>query len=514
MALFSKTKIDPWSSAFEKYGITNPYGLQRKTVTYDKPTEHKIQTVKFSDETQNPIGKGPFGSLKYPTISKTGYYDDYGDFVELNKEQIQNNKTFTTYQPTEKTVVFDPYTNKEIDLTKINSLFSKNSGYELLNQNDVSYRVKFNENGQPEFFAKAEDTGDFLTEGLLAISPILLAGLPIGSVLGSALAPGLSTVVQTGIGNALVGGTLAEIGGGNFAKGALSSGLGSAASAYINPAISEAIGGGSVGNIAANALTKGALAELQGGDFLQGAVQGAATAGLSEYQQQLRQEQFDSQMTESGLAGQTLMDSGEQTVLEPWQQTEGISQLIKELTPYQTPYVLGPNEVFAEPDIQPLPIDNSGKIAAVGAAKFLAPIALTALLAKNVQEPSSAETSSGYPIVPIPGDWKQPVYNQEFTPSAPIDFGTSALLAGTQWENPQQFQSPQEYNLSNLINTLNYQSVPFVQQQYDVPQQVSAADFMSQFQTPTVGTGEIIGNLGGKPVSIADIISGIQSQYG
>ena len=511
MELFASKsdKKDPWESIFSEYGVKNPYAIQRKTVVKQTPTEHEIVTIG---------GSKSFGNKGEP--KQTGYYDDNSDFIPLSSKELSDlgsKKTVTTYQPMEQEVFIDTTTGKEIKSPKKSFSFTSGEAYQLKKEGDLSYRINFDESGNPSFSVKKLDDdsfGSFLTEGLLAISPILLAGLPIGSVLGSALAPGLSTVVQTGIGNALVGGTLAEIGGGNFAKGALSSGLGSAASAYINPAISEAIGGGSVGNIAANALTKGALAELQGGDFLQGAVQGAATAGLSEYQQQLRQEQFDSQMTESGLAGQTLMDSGEQTVLEPWQQTEGISQLIKELTPYQTPYVLGPNEVFAEPDIQPLPIDNSGKIAAVGAAKFLTPIALTALLAKNVQEPSSAETSSGYPIVPIPGDWKQPVYNQEFTPSAPIDFGTSALLAGTQWENPQQFQSPQEYNLSNLINTLNYQSVPFVQQQYDVPQQVSAADFMSQFQTPTVGTGEIIGNLGGKPVSIADIISGIQSQYG
>jgi len=139
-------------------------------------------------------------------------------------------------------------------------------------------------------------------------------------------------------------------------------------------------------------------------------------------------------------------------------------------------------------------------------------MAVNSIFSADAVTPEVEQT--GFGIVPIPGEWQQPVYNQEFTPSAPIDFGTSALLAGTQWENPQQFEAPKEYNLTDLINTLNYQSVPFVPQQYDMPQQVSVADFMSQFQTPTVGTGEIIGNLGGKPVSIADIISGIQSQYG
>jgi hypothetical protein len=345
---------------------------------------------------------------------------------------------------------------------------------------------------------------------------------PVFPVMMAMIAPGISSLLGTATGltgAALKAATGATIGAGTAAltdqdilKGALTGGVSAGASSLINPAISGALGGGTFGDVAAGALTGGGIAELTGGDFLEGALKGGVSAGLSDYQQQLRQEQFESEMTESGLAGQTLMDSGEQTVLEPWQQTEAISQLIKELTPYQAPYVLGPNEVFAEPDIQPLPIDNSGKIAAVGAAKFLAPIAINAILPADTVAPEVEQT--GFPIIPIPSEWKQPVYNQEFTPSAPIDFGTPALLAGTQWENPQQFEAPKEYNLTDLINTLNYQSVPFVPQQYDMPQQVSVADFMSQFQTPTVGTGEIIGNLGGKPVSIADIISGIQSQYG
>lgn len=356
---------------------------------------------------------------------------------------------------------------------------------------------------------------DSLAAVALPLALVLIPGLQgLSASIGASIAPAAAGAVQSAIGSAVIGGTMAEAQGGDFLKGAAGGAIGSGIGSVITPEISSALGGGTFGNVAAGALTGGTVSEIMGGDFSTGAVRGGVGAGISDYQQQLRQEQFDTAMTESGLAGQTLMDSGEQTVLEPWQQSEGISQLINELAPYQQPYVLGENEVFAEPDIQPLPIDNSGKLAATDVLKTLAPIALTALLAKDIQKSSSEETSSGYPILPIPGDWKSPTYNQAFTPSAPIDFGTFALLAGTQWESPQQFQAPQEYNLSNLINTLNYQPVPFVPQQYDMPQQVSTADFMSQFQAPTVGADELIGNLGGKPVSIADIISGIQSQYG
>jgi hypothetical protein len=103
-----------------------------------------------------------------------------------------------------------------------------------------------------------------------------------------------------------------------------------------------------------------------------------------------------------------------------------------------------------------------------------------------------------------------------FTPSEAINFGSPEMLAGTQWANAGQQLTQMPYSLSDVINTLNYQSVPFVQQQYQMPQQsFSVPDILQQFQTsPTVGMNDVIGGLNGRQVSISDIISGIQSQYG
>ena len=397
-------------------------------------------------------------------------------------------------------------------------------------------------------------------EALTASLPLLLSiALPgLGSAIGSSL--GATGVAANVIGGGIVGGGLSAATGGDFLQGALGGALGAGAGA-ITPGVSEALGGGTFGNVAAGALTGGGVSALMGGDFATGALKGGVGAGISDYQQQLRQEQFDTAMTESGLAGQTSIDEfvapqvdltapsvqdvinqisapadqvddgvqeivitapREQTVPTQADMQSSIDALLLQLAPYEvTSENIDLNKfvnelvdgVPAEPDMQPEAVDNSKLIAALDVLKVLSPVAITALLAKN-KTSSGTDEQTGYPILPIPGDWKSPTYNQAFTPSAPIDFGTPSLLAGTQWETLQQFQAPQEYNLSNLINTLNYQSVPFVSQQYEMPQQVSTADFMSQFQAPTVGTYELIGNLGGKPVSIADIISGIQSQYG
>lgn len=141
--------------------------------------------------------------------------------------------------------------------------------------------------------------------------------------------------------------------------------------------------------------------------------------------------------------------------------------------------------------------DISGRLAALDAAKALAPLAAGALTASAVVNAISDNSEqSEYPILPVPAEWKSPEYSMAFTPSAPIDFGSRALLRGTQWENP--------VNLSSLINTLN---------QPIISPQVNA--MMTGFQAPEVayqtGVNDVIGEINGKPISIADIISGIQS---
>lgn len=121
-------------------------------------------------------------------------------------------------------------------------------------------------------------------------------------------------------------------------------------------------------------------------------------------------------------------------------------------------------------------------------------------------------TPKQFEIVAPPSEWTSPVYG---TPTAPVssmpsslpDFGSTNLLQGTQFARPaaQPFQMP--YDLSNMVNTLNFQSVPFVQQQMP-------PSFTGVANQPTPGLSNIIGNLNGTPVSIADIISNIQGQYG
>lgn len=155
------------------------------------------------------------------------------------------------------------------------------------------------------------------------------------------------------------------------------------------------------------------------------------------------------------------------------------------------------------------------KLAGLDIAKALTPYALAALT-KEAYDLSREDNTSGFAMVPIPEDWRSPEYNMAFTPSAPIDFGSVGMLAGTQFANPAAQPRQMEYSLSDVINTLNFQSVPFVQQQYEMPvQEFTVPDILQQFQSnPNVGMGDIIGQLDNAPVSLNSIIAGIQSQYG
>lgn len=124
-------------------------------------------------------------------------------------------------------------------------------------------------------------------------------------------------------------------------------------------------------------------------------------------------------------------------------------------------------------------------------------------------------TPKQFEVVAPPSEWKSPVYGTPtttpvpFTPSAPIDFGSPQLLQGTQFARPAVQPTQMPYDLSKVVNTLNFQSVPFVQQ----PMTQSFTGLANQ-PTSSAGLNNIIGDLNGKPVSIADIISNIQGQYG
>jgi hypothetical protein len=119
------------------------------------------------------------------------------------------------------------------------------------------------------------------------------------------------------------------------------------------------------------------------------------------------------------------------------------------------------------------------------------------VLSANVLNAATQDTGpTGFPIVPVPADWKSPTYAKDLpsvapTQLPPIDFGNRNLLIGTQWE---KFLDP------------NYGKVP-APVQFNQPSDMSYDRLMS-----ILGTSRDV--LPSQALSINDVISGIQNQYG
>lgn len=367
-------------------------------------------------------------------------------------------------------------------------------------------------------------------------------GAAVASTIGFAT---ISSAAATAIGAGIISGATTAVMGGDASDvlesavvGGVTSFVGSSVAPGIANAVTEATGSVIVGNVAAGAITGGISAEASGGDFEEGALLGGLTAGvttaLDEAKLATQRDAFENAMTESGLAGQTSVGPEDLAPYKPTTdftvspdyslstggsniglQVPTINEVVDviagpvdySLTPppagtgLTIPPVLGDEQSFinqpaynVDANIADIPStlgDTATTTAILDAAKSVAPSVISAALAPDIAQ---QEEQTGFPILPVPSDWRSPEYNMAFTPSAPIDFGSLELLRGTQWENP--------ITLSALINTLN-QNAPEIRQ------------MMTQFQAPdvpyTTGVNDIIGNLGGQPVSIADIIAGIQS---
>jgi hypothetical protein len=150
-----------------------------------------------------------------------------------------------------------------------------------------------------------------------------------------------------------------------------------------------------------------------------------------------------------------------------------------------------PTSVPTEP-VKPQPEKEKEKS---WTAAELAELARLGLLATTVLG-AAEEGPQRFPIVPIPADWTSPIKPKGSTSVAPtqlppIDFGNRELLRGTQWE---KFLDP------------NYGQVP-APVQFNQPTNMSYDRLMS-----ILGTGRDV--LPSQALTINDVISGIQNQYG
>lgn len=330
--------------------------------------------------------------------------------------------------------------------------------------------------------------------------------------------------------DAVIGGTLAEAQGGDFLRGALQSGISSgineaklsAADQYIN-SVEPGIGydpATSPTELDVIAAYPELAPPIDTSLNLE-AIGQPSIANISDFPVQNFGVPVDVNTpfyTQENTSAYTQSDDG--TMTYTWDDGSTITvdpsfNVLSFTNATDTAFVPVDTKPEVKEPTEEAPKDISGELAALDLVKALAPFAVTAALAKD-QPQATTDEQTGYPILPIPSEWKAPEYSMAFTPSAALDFGSPDLLQGTQWANQQVQPTQMNYSLSDVINTLNYQSVPFMQQQMQpVEQSFAMPDILQQFQTkPTVGVNDIIGGLNGRQVSISDIISGIQSQYG
>ena len=152
------------------------------------------------------------------------------------------------------------------------------------------------------------------------------------------------------------------------------------------------------------------------------------------------------------------------------------------------PVITAPPAPPAPPKPPEPPPKDKKEVTITDVIKTIAPLVIAPALV-NAATPDK----KSFPIVPIPTEWKPPTTQPAtpFQPLTPIDFGNQNLLKGTQWE---KFLDP------------NYGKVP-APTQYAQPSNLSYNDLMG-----------ILGSKQGMPptssLSINDVISGIQNQYG
>lgn len=169
-----------------------------------------------------------------------------------------------------------------------NELFNKKTGEALTKFDEIRssrpfdtiYNIHFMDDGTPVAYTSNRPSSwvSFRDDVLKPALPIALMAFPgIGQAIGSALTPaGTSAAVAGMVGGAVVGGTMAELTGGKFIKGAIMGATGAGASQFASN-IGEMIGlQGKLAEQVGNAILQGARAELAGGDFLKG----AAMSGL------------------------------------------------------------------------------------------------------------------------------------------------------------------------------------------------------------------------------------------
>lgn len=147
---------------------------------------------------------------------------------------------------------------------------------------NTGYRVQFAENGMPVFYTTHASSSDF--DDIAPLVGFALMAIPglnvtVGTTL---LGAGANTVAAGMVGSAVIGGTMAELSGGDFVKGAVTGAITSGVSSQFSTDVGKMLGlEGDMASKVGSAIISGAKAELTGGDFLSAAAIDGMISGVS-----------------------------------------------------------------------------------------------------------------------------------------------------------------------------------------------------------------------------------------
>ena len=526
-------------------GITDISQLGKITKTVDAP----VQPV---------FGQGDLVTdnegQQYYSQNIVGYIDQDGKPVDPNlvrSETVYSGGDAGTSElvytaPVGKQEVFgNKLTGQEVANTYGERQIDNAFGGTYSGKGNTAYRVQFDATGNPVFYTTEASSSD--AKDWMPIVQLALAATGAGGLLGNALlGAGANQVAAGALGGALLGGGTAALTGQDILKGALTGGAGGAISGYFNPATGQVTAAPVEGSIpvsgtdlgidyslanttqippsidmgGAQGLQAGTSANLTNMGGAQGFTfnAGAPVTSVAELVKAIdtmnggfNPPNLTDMGGAQGLTYSTPSGVVTSTGTIPIGGLTGNTNVIGE-TGINTATNIGstigttiPTTVIAPPIVPPVvppvvpPATTPPVVPPVvpptisDVIKTIGTVATVASLVNAVNPPTVTPPTTGFDIIPIPTDWKTPPKPTvaPYTPLTPIDFGTRNLLKGTQWE---EFLSP------------NYGKVP-APVKYSQPSNLSYQDLMS-----------ILGSKQGMPpassLSINDIISGIQNQYG
>jgi hypothetical protein len=459
---------------------------------------------------------------------------DINQFGQITKQvpvtyTDENGTSYDTGQTQTVTTYGNKVTGQEVPNTYSERQTGNAFGGTFAGKGNTGYRVEFAPNGTPVFYttgASSSDAGDWMP-----IVQLALAATGAGGLLGNALlGAGAGAVASNALGNAILGGLTTGIAGGDPLKGAILGGAGGALSGYLQGGPIDA------SNMTAtqfnDAIESQLISSMQGAGLTNAQItqflENASAADIASITSALpvtgasdtllvnaartpitvdslintlsqvptvvttatRPEQVSPDVINAVTSilggGTTAPPTVEVTSTRPTQPDIPVITTVPTVPTATAPTVVTPtvptvttpptkDTTLTVPDIIRI-IGIGGTIAGIGAAAT-----------------PNTPTGPQYPIVEVPTDWRTPPKTgvAPFTPLPPINFGNRNLLIGTQWE---KFLDP------------NYGQVP-EPIQYSQPSSLSYNDLMG-----------ILGSKQGMPsassLSINDIISGIQNQYG